>query len=126
MLRTTFSKFLVACTMLLAGLLVTMNVLAQDAVIKITGAVKDELKAAMPGVTIVNLSTRAGTTTKEDGTFEINAKRGDSLSARMIGYEPFNFTISNIIHFEITLAATNNSLNEVVVVGFGEQKRYRS
>ncbi|UYQ91957.1 TonB-dependent receptor [Chitinophaga horti] len=111
--------------LLLVGLLVTMNALAQqeNGVIKITGTVKDELKTAMPGVTIVNLSTKTGTTTKENGSFEINAKRGDSLSARMIGYDAFNFVISNIINFEITLVATNNSLNEVVVVGFGEQKK---
>jgi len=92
-------------------------------IIKITGTVKDELNSPMPGVTIINLATKAGTFTKDDGTFEINARRGDSLSARMIGYESFNFIINNIIHFDIKLTAGNNSLNEVVVVGFGEQKK---
>lgn len=112
-------------TLLLVGLLITTNILAQQGAgtIKITGTVKDELNAPMPGVTIINLATKAGTFTKDDGTFEIEAKRGDSLSARMIGYQSFNVVINNVIHFDIKLEAANNSLNEVVVVGFGEQKK---
>ncbi|WP_295117976.1 TonB-dependent receptor [uncultured Chitinophaga sp.] len=110
--------------LLLVGLLITMNAQAQETgVIKITGNIKDELKAPMPGVTIINLTTKAGTVTDEKGAFEINARRGDSLSARMIGYDYFNVMVTNTINFEITLKATNNSLNEVVVVGFGEQKK---
>lgn len=124
MLRS-LRKFFVMTSLGLLGLFVANDVLAQqDATpLKITGTVKDELKAVMPGVTIINLTTKAGVNTNENGQFEIMARKGDSLVARLIGYEQYATVISKIIDFDITMKATNNSLNEVVVVGFGQQKK---
>lgn len=108
----------------LSGLLVTTAVVAQQAEkITITGNVKDELRAVMPGVMIINQTSKAGVPTDEKGNFSINAKRGDTLVARLVGYEPYLFVINKTIDFDITLKATNSSLNEVVVVGFGQQKK---
>lgn len=105
-------------------LFITSEVLAQQSEkIKITGNVKDELKAVMPGVTIVNITSKAGVNTDAKGNFSIDAQRGDSLVARLIGYESYVFVINRTIDFDITLKATNSSLNEVVVVGFGQQKK---
>ncbi|MFY0255628.1 SusC/RagA family TonB-linked outer membrane protein [Chitinophaga sp. 30R24] len=108
----------------LSGLFMGTGTYAQQAEkIKITGNVKDELKAPMPGVTIINQSSKSGVNTDATGNFAIDAKRGDTLIARLVGYEPFTFVINKTIDFDITLKATNSSLNEVVVVGFGQQKK---
>jgi TonB-linked SusC/RagA family outer membrane protein len=99
-------------------------VLAQQSEkIKITGNIKDELKAVMPGVTVYNQNSKAGINSDDKGNFAIDARRGDTLVARLIGYEPYIIVINKTIDFDITLKATNSSLNEVVVVGFGQQKK---
>ena len=113
-------QFIVMGSLCLLGITATAQ---QSEKIKITGNVKDELKAVMPGVTIVNITTKAGVNTDGQGNFAIDAHRGDSLSARLIGYEPYYFVINKTIDFDIILKATNSSLNEVVVVGFGQQKK---
>lgn len=124
MLRNRLRKFNVMSCLGLLALFISMDVLAQqDASIRITGNVKDELKSAMPGVTIINQNSKAGVNTDENGNFALDAQRGDTLVARLIGYEPYIFVINKTIDFDITMKATNSSLNEVVVVGFGQQKK---
>lgn len=124
MLRNRLRKFNIMNCLCLLALFISVDVLAQqDAKIQITGNVKDELKSPMPGVTIINLTSKAGINTDGNGNFQIMAQRGDSLVARLIGYEPYFFIINKTIDFDITMKATNNSLNEVVVVGFGQQKK---
>lgn len=117
-------QFMTMGGLCLVGTFITSEVLAQQAEkIRITGNVRDELKAVMPGVTIINQASKAGVNTDEKGNFAIDAKRGDTLVARLIGYEPYVMVISKTIDFDIILKATNSSLNEVVVVGFGQQKK---
>lgn len=124
MLRNRLRKFNVMSCLGLLALFISMDVLAQqDAKIRITGNVKDELKSAMPGVTIINQNSKAGVNTDEKGDFALDAQRGDTLVARLIGYEPYIFVINKTIDFDIIMKAANSSLNEVVVVGFGQQKK---
>ncbi|SEW45298.1 SusC/RagA family TonB-linked outer membrane protein [Chitinophaga arvensicola] len=108
----------------LGGMLKTTDAFAQQPDhIQITGNIHDELGAAIPGVSVVNLTTKNGAATNAKGSFAINARRGDSLLARLIGYEPYTFVIYKTIDFDIILKASHSSLNEVVVVGFGQQKK---
>ncbi|SFO49341.1 TonB-linked outer membrane protein, SusC/RagA family [Chitinophaga sp. YR627] len=117
-------KSLAMGSLCLSGIFVTTAVVAQQAEkITITGSVKDELRAVMPGVMIINQTSKSGVPTDDKGHFSIAAKRGDTLVARLVGYEPYSFVINKTIDFDITLKATNSSLNEVVVVGFGQQKK---
>ncbi|WP_261387638.1 SusC/RagA family TonB-linked outer membrane protein [Chitinophaga pinensis] len=119
-----FRKSIAMGSLCLSGIFVTTAVVAQQAEkITITGNVKDELRAAMPGVMIINQTSKSGVPTDDKGHFSIAAKRGDTLVARLVGYEPFQFVINKTIDFDITMKATNSSLNEVVVVGFGQQKK---
>lgn len=92
-------------------------------IIKITGTVKDELNLILPGVTITNKSTRTSVSTDENGKFSIAASRGDSLVARFIGYRNYPFVFDRSIEFNITMVAEDNNLKEVVVVGYGQQKK---
>lgn len=119
-----FKKFLTLGGLCISGVFITPEVHAQQSEkITITGNVKDELRAVMPGVMIINQASKSGVPTDDKGNFSIGAKRGDTLVARLVGYEPYIFVINRTIDFDITLKATNSSLNEVVVVGFGQQKK---
>lgn len=94
--------------------------------LQITGTVRDELNSTLPGVTITNLRSKTDASTDHNGKFVITAVRGDSLVARSVGYRNFAFVIGSIIEFNIILLAEENNLNEVVVVGYGQQKRISS
>jgi TonB-linked SusC/RagA family outer membrane protein len=91
--------------------------------IQITGTVKDELKSELPGVTVANLNTRKVSLTNRDGKFTIAASKGDSLAFSYIGYRSFRTIVKDVITFNVTLQAAENSLNQVAVVGYGQQKK---
>lgn len=102
-----------------------MNVRAQEThqAITITGTVKDELNLPLPGVTVRNLKTKTAAVTNEKGRFSIQASRGDSIAVSFIGFRTFTAAVKDEINFTITLQAAANSLNEVAVVGYGQQKK---
>lgn len=118
--------FLFINSLCISSLFMTITSFAQTSdadKIRITGVVRDELKVVLPGVSVTNLSTKQTVATNSEGAFQIMASRGDSLVARFVGYSNYPMVIKNIIHFDITLNAAENSLNEVVIVGFGQQKK---
>ncbi|HCU45725.1 MAG TPA: TonB-dependent receptor [Sphingobacterium sp.] len=89
----------------------------------VKGVVRDEMNVNLSGVTVTNLMTKISAATKENGQFEILASRGDSLTVTNVGYEPYRVAINNAINLNIILKAINNGINEVVVVGYGQQKK---
>src|SRR5690606_38473581 len=91
--------------------------------IEIQGTVKNELNENLSAVSVINLRTNQSTATEQSGTFKIMAQRGDSLRFSHVGYEEQTVAITNSINLTITLKALNNSLNEVVVVGYGQQRK---
>ncbi|WP_316815987.1 TonB-dependent receptor [Pedobacter nyackensis] len=91
--------------------------------IKITGSVKDELNLPLPGVSVTNLASQQKVSTDNNGKFNIMANRGDSISISYVGYVEYLTKISNTIDINVILRAANNSLNEVAIVGYGQQKK---
>jgi TonB-linked SusC/RagA family outer membrane protein len=91
--------------------------------LQVTGTVKDEFNITLPGVTILNMRTKAVTATNVDGKFSIQAIKGDSLAATYVGFRRFSTIIKDVINFNIVLQAASNSLNEVAVVGYGQQRK---
>lgn len=89
----------------------------------VSGVVKSSDGETIPGVSINIGGTSTGTTSKEDGTFRINAKVGDVLHFRAVGYTNKDVTITHANTYEIILEQTSQSLSGVVVVGFGTQKK---
>lgn len=89
----------------------------------VKGVVRDEMNVNLSGVTVTNLMTKTSAATKENGQFEILASRGDSLTVTNVGYESYRVAINNAINLNIILKAINNGINEVVVVGYGQQKK---
>jgi TonB-linked SusC/RagA family outer membrane protein len=90
----------------------------------ITGIVNAEAdKAPLPGVSIIVVKTNKGTETDFDGNFSIEVAEGDVLQFSYLGYASKTVIISNQTALNINLAEAADSLDEVVVVGYGTQKK---
>ena len=92
----------------------------------VTGIVKDETGAALPGVTVVIKGTTTGTQTDVNGKFALNANPGDVLVISYVGYISKQVTVGSNTNFDITLAPDAKSLNEVVVTALGIRKSQAS
>lgn len=90
----------------------------------VQGTVKDEGGAGMPGVYIVVKNTSLGTTTDVDGNFSMNVSNNDAvLVFSFIGYATQEIAVNGRTRVDVTLDASVQSLDEVIVVGYGTQKK---
>lgn len=90
--------------------------------IPVSGTVKDKLNIPLPGVSIKVKNGTAVTSTNGDGKFTIAAKTGDILVFTSIGFASHEHTVSTG-PINITLSDDNKDLDEVVVVGYGTQRK---
>jgi len=97
----------------------TQTIAAQSTV---KGVVKDSNGAAMPGVTITNLSTGKTTSTDASGQFSLPANAGQKLKLTLVGYSEKVVTVSGN-QLDIVMESKDTELEEVVVVGYGTQKK---
>lgn len=90
----------------------------------ITGKVFDENGAVMAGANILEKNTKNGTVTNSEGEFSLTltTNRHD-LEITYIGYAPKTVLLGNSNVIEVRLDPDENSLNQVVVVGYGTQKK---
>ncbi|MBO9619684.1 MAG: TonB-dependent receptor [Niabella sp.] len=89
----------------------------------VSGVVRDDKGDPLEGVSVTIKGTRAGTTTSAGGIFSIDARPGDVLVFSRIGFNSKEVTIGKDTKLDITLTGLENKLNEVVVVGYGTQKK---
>lgn len=100
--------------------LISSIILAQEK--EITGAVVGENGLPLIGVNIVIDGTSRGTQTDFDGNYSIMATPGDILVYSFVGFGPERRTVGNQEVINVQMAA-DNSLEEVVVVGYGTQSK---
>lgn len=90
----------------------------------VTGTVLDEKGSPLVGVNIQIRGTTRGTTSDTRGTYRIDVPNGNSvLVFSYIGYKKQEITVGNQSIVNVSLEADAGSLEEVVVVGYGTQKR---
>lgn len=89
---------------------------------KISGNVTDVTGEPMIGVSILVKETNNGTITDFDGNFSLNAEKG-TLVVSFVGYKTQEIPIGTNTHFKIILEEDSEILDEVVVVGYGTQKK---
>ena len=105
---------------LLCVLVLSVSAFAQQ--IAVNGHVKDETGEPIIGATIRVVGQTGGTVTDFDGNFTINANTGDKISVSYIGYDVFEAPAT--AKMTITLKeAKGESINEVVVIGYGRVKK---
>ncbi|MCH7414117.1 TonB-dependent receptor [Belliella sp. R4-6] len=93
--------------------------------IQISGTVKDaETGETLPGVNVFLKGETSGTATDIDGSFSLSVPSSRSiLIFSFIGYTQVERTVGNTTIFNVSLEPTQEALTEVVVVGYGTQKR---
>lgn len=94
---------------------------AQDVPVK--GIVTSVDGQTVPGVNITVDGTNKSTTTDFDGKFVIDASKNDVLTFTFLGYITQKVNVSNNTFFTITLKEELSQLQEVIVVGYGSQKK---
>ena len=91
---------------------------------QISGTVKDSQGAPIPGATVLVTGTNVGTITDFDGKFRFGIPAtAKSLTISFVGMVSKDVTIGNNSTFTVELSESNVGLEEVVVVGYGTQKK---
>ena len=115
-------RCLLLFAMLFACCCIALPTAAQQAG-NVTGTVSDETGAPLPGVAVTVPGTGRGTTTDNDGRYSIRVDRTDKLSFNFLGYKPYTTTVGSQTKIDVQLTVDNTNLDEVVVVGYGLQRR---
>ncbi|PIB34882.1 hypothetical protein BFP72_05450 [Reichenbachiella sp. 5M10] len=108
--------------MLLLTCLSVATVYAQES--QISGQVLDETGAGLPGATVMEIGSNNGTTTDLDGNFNMSVEGQNSqISISFIGYETKTLTVGSRTQFSVDMQVDAQSLEEVIVVGYGEKTK---
>ncbi len=91
--------------------------------ITVTGKVLDENASPLPGVSILVKGTTEGTVTTADGTFSLEAPEDGTLVFSFIGYENEEVAINGQSVINISLVPNLETLQEVVVIGYGTRTK---
>jgi TonB-dependent starch-binding outer membrane protein SusC len=91
--------------------------------VTISGKVIDETGLPIPGTTIVLNGTTTSAASDFDGKFQIKAPTTGTLTFSFIGYKTLQEPINGRTQLQVKMLPTTEDLNEVVVVGYGTQKK---
>jgi len=105
----------------LVFILLTSNSYGQDK--NIEGIVSDNSGIPLPGVTVIKKGTKIGTSTDFGGNFNLTANTGEIIVFSYVGFKTKEVEIGDSNTYNIFLEEENMSLDEIVVVGYGTQKK---
>lgn len=91
--------------------------------VSISGSVTDENNEGLPGASVVVKGTAIGTTTDLDGNYKLTLQEGGTIVISFVGYQTQEVEIGNRSEINIQMVPDATQLEEIVVVGFGEQKK---
>lgn len=95
----------------------------QQATRQITGTILDETGEPIIGANVVQKGTTNGTMTDLDGAFSLNVPNNATLVVSFIGYNSMEVNVAGKSKITVTLKEDTQKLEEVVVVGYGTQKK---
>jgi TonB-linked outer membrane protein, SusC/RagA family len=85
--------------------------------------VKDEKGETLPGVNVVETGTKNGTITSVDGKFQIKVSGQSSLNFSFVGFITQTVAVNGKTQINVVLQENKKQLEEVVVVGYGNQRK---
>lgn len=98
--------------------------------VTVRGVVTDTLKAGLAGVNVRAVNTSQMVNTDTSGNFTLNVPEKEILEFSLVGHKLTQVTIAEfkpdnqgIIHVSVVLLPIDNNMDEIVVIGFGTQKR---
>lgn len=89
----------------------------------VTGIVTDDTGNPLSNVSVMVKNSTRGTTTNESGTYSINVSSKETLIFTFTGYETAEKLVGDQTNISVTLQLANSMLDEVVMVGYGTQKK---
>ena len=101
--------------------LLSIGVYAQEKVV--TGTISMSSGEPLPGVNVIEKGTTNGVVADFDGNYSITVSQGSTLVISSIGLKSQELTIGQANVYNITMEEDNTQLDEVVVVGYGTQKK---
>jgi len=102
---------------------VTLNA-TTNATVTVTGKVTDHTNGqTLPGVSVKVKGSDIGTVTNIDGTFSIQVPDNGVLVFSYVGYDSAEAPVKGKANLNISLQVSARNLNEVIVVGYGTQKK---
>ena len=108
---------------LIVILMLNITLMAQESfTIKGTVLSEDD-NMPIPGVSVIIQNTTKGTSTDFDGIFSLDVKQGDILVTSFLGFKTKLVPITNQKSITIVLAEDTSQLDEVIVIGYGTQKK---
>ncbi|AYQ31689.1 TonB-dependent receptor [Runella sp. SP2] len=107
--------------MMLLWAFVSITTMAQD--ITVSGKVQESNGSVLPGVSVLVKGTTRGTQTDADGNFKIAAPSSATLVFSFVGMTSQEVAINNRTQLSVTLQNDNKQLAEVVVIGYGTQRK---
>ena len=117
--KTLFNKYVILAAMLCSFGLAS----AQNSDGKVSGTVMSETNGEpLIGVSVMIKGTTMGTITDVNGAFSLQVKTGEILKFSYVGFSTQEVKVSSA-HLTIRLIENSNSLDELVVVGYGVQKK---
>ncbi|MEO8762892.1 MAG: TonB-dependent receptor [Ginsengibacter sp.] len=95
----------------------------KSVLLEVVGKVKDENGQPLAGVSVTIVGEKGGISTDINGNFSISVTKNAVLSFSFIGYETVTVPVNGRTNIDVTLTRDVSSLNDVVVVGYGTQKK---
>ena len=89
----------------------------------ITGKITGENNMPLAGVAVQVKGSNKGTVTNAEGMFSINANDNDVLAISYVGYEPQEIIVAGKATINVTLVLSTKQLDQVIVVGYGSQRK---
>ncbi len=113
-------KLLLSCGLLLCWF---PALLAQTR--QVSGKVTDEQARELPGVSLVVKGTQRGTVSDANGQYKLNLPESGpvTITFSFVGYQSQEINVTDQSSLNVSLKPDNNSLDEVVVVGYGTQRK---
>ncbi len=108
--------------LILPILLLCLQVAAQEEV-QIRGTIVDRQSSPLEGVTVTEKGTNNSTVTNQQGVFELRINSKGTITLSSTGFVGQQMPVSGSTNFSITMETSKSSLDEVVVVGYGIQRR---
>lgn len=116
--------FLLFATFFLVGIFLLTQLSASAQQKKISGTVVGDDKLPVPGASVVVKGTTVGTVTDFYGKFTlVIPASAKALIFSFVGLTPKEIPIGSILVFNVTLSEVTTGIDEVVVVGYGVQKK---
>ena len=90
----------------------------------ISGVIRDKsTNETLPGVSVLEKGSKNGTITNMDGKYELSVSAGATLVVSYIGMKPQEVKVGSTSTLNVVLESSNEQIDEVVVVGYGQQKK---